>query len=283
MLDSIKYRVNKLLNFLLLPKYYSTAPKSRSDSDNGYYVSSVLRALNYESAFKVFKRDPAYTTILEHVSEELGRAYWNRINEREQLSREELLQFCQNDVVGSPLLINLHDNLKLSGTTLRYCSVLSDLYELFSLKDVNVSSVIELGVGYGGQALVYAIKKPATVYTLVDLNEVLALTKKYLLCHSDYLEAQFQFSTIIELSNAATYDLFISNFAFSELPRLLQEQVHRRIISKASRGYMIMSTSAEGRFTQDELLKRIPGSRILEEVPCSARGNYILVWGTNLR
>ena len=194
MINGLNYRAKKIFNYLLLGTKHSTPVGLRSDSDNGTYVAAVIRATNSDRAFRNFKRDPSYTAILEHVPESLAREYWQRLSIKPRFSMSELRNFMWNDEIGNPILVNILPDLQISGTTLRYCSVLSHLGDLFPLHQVE--SIAELGVGYGGQALIYCSKYQKKEYTLIDLPEVLALSKKYLLCHAQRIDAQIRFKTI---------------------------------------------------------------------------------------
>jgi hypothetical protein len=82
-------------------------------------------------------------------------------------------------------------------------------------------------------------------------------------------------------------DLVISNYAFSELPRPLQDRYLQRLMLKARRGYLTMNSgkdqSARGEITAQELCDLIPGCVLLPEEPLTARNNYILAWGTTPR
>ena len=77
----------------------------------------------------------------------------------------------------------------------------------------------------------------------------------------------------------------ISNYAFSELPAVVQRMYVEKVLKKASRGYMTMNSGmpdslySDGRMTLEEIQSIIPTTRILEEKPHSFRGNYLLVWG----
>ena len=91
-----------------------------------------------------------------------------------------------------------------------------------------------------------------------------------------------------------SFDLVISNYAFSELPRNLQEIYMNKVILNSRCGYLTMNTglvkksekitSSENklrRYTSDELVKIIHGARLIREVPLTPPNNYIIVWGTN--
>ena len=149
----------------------------RSDSDNGSYIPAVISILQDYKKFLNFKRSPRYQDILEHVSESLGYEYFKMIRQQEGLFDDELSELMINDLVGNPIKFE-YSGLKLSPTTLRYGKVSSDLRNLFgNLKDFNIA---EIGVGYGGQALILDRIFEISNYTLIDLEPVLELSAKYL-------------------------------------------------------------------------------------------------------
>ena len=81
------------------------------------------------------------------------------------------------------------------------------------------------------------------------------------------------------------YDLVISNYAFSELPRKIQDEYLEKVILKSQRGFMLMNSGktnktgrSEGKITLEELRKSIPNLQELPEVPLTSPDNYLLVW-----
>ena len=82
-----------------------------------------------------------------------------------------------------------------------------------------------------------------------------------------------------------SWDLVISNYAFSELPYLVQEQYIKNVILKSKNGFMIMNSGrtnitgrSTGKHSISDLLKIIPNSRICEEEPLTGPDNFILIW-----
>ena len=74
----------------------------------------------------------------------------------------------------------------------------------------------------------------------MDLNEVLELNVKYL--ENFILNSYYQCSTLNQLGSECNFDLVISNFAFSELPRALQIKYVEKVLSKSKRGYLVMNS-----------------------------------------
>ena len=149
---AIKYP-SRLL-YLLPKNEFSGSIENRSESDNGYYLSAVSRALKNYSKFSNFKRHPFYRLILEHTTEELGEQYLKIVQEQNPqfLDDPTLSGLRKNDDIGNPIKHSYPGVGEISPTTLRYIKVASDLRDLFG--DNLGDHVIEIGCGYGGQILI---------------------------------------------------------------------------------------------------------------------------------
>ena len=82
-----------------------------------------------------------------------------------------------------------------------------------------------------------------------------------------------------------SYDFCLSNYAFSEIDKDLQQKYYKKVISKASNGYMIMNSGELGvhdlgiqSFSQKQLLETINNSYIEKEIPNCHKYNYVLKW-----
>lgn len=254
----------------------------RSASDNGGYVAFVESALADHEIFTHFKQNATYQEILEHTSEEQGRQYLKIIAEQTPHFMNMLDSFSVNDMVGGANVIQFTENCRLSPSTLRYVKVASDLTHLFGA-NLEAAHVAEVGVGYGGQRLVLDQLYRFRSYDMFDLPPVLGLVSKYLESH--LLQSSYQARTLNTHDGEKSYDLVISNYAFSELPAVVQRIYVEKVLKKASRGYLTMNSGgadslySDGRMSLEELQSIIPNTRVLEEKPYSFHGNYLLVWG----
>ena len=118
-------------------------------------------------------------------------------------------------------------------------------------------------------------------YTLADLPEVNLLIKKYL--SKFQLNSNYKFIEEKDLYNEYKFDFVISNYAFSELPTYLQKLYLKSIIKNSKNGYMVMNSGTEKNIFQNhlslnEIKKYIPNMRIIDEIPLTAKGNYIITW-----
>ncbi|QWD89140.1 putative sugar O-methyltransferase [Polynucleobacter sp. MWH-CaK5] len=272
----IKQRVRKILF-----REYISARGNRSESDdNGLYIYAVQRAVKSYKYFSTFKQDPDYQAILEHVSKKQGEDYLDSVRKDNPCLINRINDFKKNDLVGGPTLHQYPEVGLISPTTLRYTKVASDLLKFFG--DSVGDKVVEIGAGYGGQALINDMTFKIKEYEFLDLPPVLNLVSKYLESH--ILNCGYKLSTLNQKTGEDSYDLVISNYAFSELPTHLQIKYIDKVINQCRRGYMTMNSGMGNahqisKLSLDELRKRLPNFEIFPEYPLTAPDNYIIVWG----
>lgn len=247
----------------------------KSLSDNQSYPQVCLNASQDDQAFNEFKRNPVYTQILEHTTEEQGAAYLNIISNRSPIL-EAMTEFAKNDLYGNPIKC-IYGNLgEISPSTLRYIKVLVDLEAQFgSLDGLNI---VEIGCGYGGQCRILNTYFRPTTYCLVDIKPALSLAQRFL--DNFILPSVMSYRTMNELESRKC-DLLISNYAFSELPRAIQDVYLEKIVLNASRGYMTynhINPTEFGSYSAEEIVRKIPGAKISPEEPLTYTGNCIVTW-----
>lgn len=249
---------------------------STSLSDNQAYPQVCLQASNDYRLFNNFRRNSIYNHILEHVSEEQGREYLKLISKDADVLNA-IDSFKANDDYGNPRMYEYPPIGMISATTLRYIKVLVDLKTNFrTLDNLNLC---EIGVGYGGQCrIINAYFKPAT-YCLVDIQPALALTQRFLDNYA--LHSILTYKTMNELG-PEDYDLLISSYAFTELPRTIQDVYLRKVILRSRRGYINYNEITPAEFNSykaNQLVRIIHGSTIIKEEPLTHPKNCIIVWG----
>lgn len=253
--------------------------------DDDWYPEFCYFASRHEDAFKNFKRHPVYTRVVEYMSPEVGQACFEYILKNMSFTEDDWLFFLKNDSLGNPFISEYnHEGSMIIGspTTLRYVKVLVDLVKLF---DVNrIKTVTEVGVGYGGQCRILMNALPIERYNLVDLPEVLALTEKFLTALNVAGDVRYLDGT--HLYHDAPCDLFISDYAFSELTKPVQDMYLEKIISKAKAGYVtwdgdfFASYGLYRGYTLEEFAGFIPNATILPEEPVTTSSdNRLVVWG----
>lgn len=223
------------------------------------YDKFCSKAAEDDELFKTFKQNPVYKQILEHVTREQGQKYFPFIHTK-------LLNII-DDNIGSPVK-EKYSFGTYSPTTLRYLSIATDIYDIFGFSALADKSVVEIGAGYGGQFLILDKIFNFDFYSFVDLPGASKLIKKYI--------SNFKYNTLnISFGIPSSIDFVISNYAFSELSRDIQEIYLKSIILPSKMGYMILNT--EQGYSYQELLDIIPNSTIEKNKPFFGR-NYQLVW-----
>ena len=271
-------RVMKFIN--LRKKKFVSIKEYRSDSENTNYLSAIMHALKSQKAFDNFKRSYSYRKVIEHVNEDQGRSYLDILEMRmDSILSRGLSTVLISDQVGNPIKYHYarYEN-PFSPTTLRYLKVTSDLKILFGS---SLGQVAEIGCGYGGQTLVNDQLLNVQSARLFDMQIVNKLIDRYLNAH--LLNGTYV-TTVINKEEPRDYDLVISNYAFSELPKTLQLAYIKKVLSKSKRGYLTMNSGlgnkrSTGKLTLDELTELLPEFRVIEEEPLTTNQNYIIVWG----
>lgn len=279
-LIEIPQRLLHYLNLKISKRSYFRKNSDLSDSQRTPYEEFVKKVIKSEQKFLKFRRRFVYRLILEHLTYKQGLLYLDSIESTNSQLLKEIDISSGEFLLGKPYRFRYEKVGKISPTTLRYVKVLKDLDELFEFDDIY--KIAEIGIGYGGQCQIIHKHRPKTQFTLFDLNPVLELTRKYL--GKEY-ELICEYSAGESQQNQ-TWDLVISNYAFSELPRTVQLNYIENVISKSRRGYMIMNSGklnitgrSEGKMSLLELEELIPGCEVFDEEPLTSPDNYLLVWG----
>lgn len=247
-----------------------------SVSDDGLYPPFCKNAAVDDNVFKNFKRDPIYRRILEHVSENQGQQYLNEIKKDTDIY-SKIGTFKNNDLYGYPYTFFYDSIGDISPTTLRYIKVLKDLKDNFG--NLDTFNMCEIGVGYGGLCRIILEYFCVKSYTLVDLQEVLLLAEKFISKYSNKYPLFYKKEENLKISS---YDMVISNYAFSELTKEVQDKYLEKIILNSKCGYMTYNNEklpSSNTYSITEILSIIPNSKALPEVPLTAPDNKIIVWG----
>lgn len=245
-------------------------------TDNREYPDYCLQAALNSDVFQDFRRNEIYNFALEHDSYEQGLEYLEAVRQ----SKFNLLavadKFRDNDKFGNPIVYEYEGIGTFSPTTLRYIKILSDLEAEFgSLDNLNIC---EIGVGYGGLCRLIDSYFKVKSYTLVDLKPVLMLAQKYL--DNYILHTSLVYRTMNELSTEI-YDLVISNYAFTEMRREIQNIYLKKIIYPSLRGYITYNDGNPKDFNsykKEELAKIIRGIKEMPEVGILYETDCILAW-----
>jgi putative sugar O-methyltransferase len=266
---------------------FNSSPFSRSaiksDSEGTFYEEAVENILSSESQFKRFRRKYDYREILEHVDFELGKEYFLRIKELDPQLKTAKKGFNRNDSIGFPRSYQYPHFEKISPTTLRYIAVALEIEKEIDLQ--NIHKIVEIGAGYGGQAAILDKLIPNLEYFIFDLPLVQKLIGKYL---SSLGMRNFTHMSLEDTTTNREFDLVISNYAFSELPKNLQIEYLEKVLLKSKNGYLIMNSGrgnstgrSAGKLSLEEISDRIPGLLVKEEIPLTSPDNYVIYWRAN--
>lgn len=249
----------------------------QSISDTIDYKNVCLEASTNENLFNNFKNNPVYNGILEHVSKEQGQLYLNYINNNFPNLDEYIDRFKKNDIYGGTFLSEYDKIGHISPSTLRYIKVLSDLDTLFG--DLNNKKIVEIGVGYGGQCFILSQYYKINDYSLIDLDESLLLTDKYL----NKLDVSHRIINIDNISELdEDFDLVISNYAYSELSRELQDLYYEKVIKRSKNGYFTYNFISNlfniDSYSKEEVFSKFSEKnlKIMDEYPNTFENNIIL-------
>lgn len=237
------------------------------------YIKVCRDALRSDEIFNNFRSHRDYTDIVEIVWYELGLEYYEAIKKQFPYLLNHISRFSEGDNIGGPVQYPFNGVI-LSPTTMRYIKTLADLIDCFGRLDG--MDIVEVGVGYGGQCkIIQQFSEPAS-YTLVDLPEALTLAEKWLLSNniSNFILRSSDESSRIH------YNLFISNYAFSEFNRRDQDHYADNIIKHSDSGYMLCNYFNIGgqRMSKKDIFDLKPNHQVLPEIPLSAPDNLVYIW-----
>jgi hypothetical protein len=251
-----------------------------SDSErDGVYSLEIKRILSSQKLFNNFKRNHIYNFVLEHVDKIQGEEYLKVLrNRNDGFLKLSINSVLKSDGIGNPRKYNYIEGF-FSPTTLRYVKVSSDLKLLFGSE---IFSVAEIGCGYGGQTITSMILNKYHDYTLFDIHDVNLLIKKYL--NHFIMDGSFIATTLNEYRGNNSFDLVISNYAFSELPYQLQIKYIEKVLVHSKRGYLTMNSglyedTLGNKIGLNKLMEYLPNVELYTETPNTGVNNYIVVWG----
>ena len=259
--------------------------KDWGHTKGGDYVAFLWRAVTEPEAFATFRRNPRYAAVVETVQPETGQAYLDLI--RDETMRRVCFDSEAADRIGGAIT-HRYGSAQLAPTTLRYGKVLRDLVALFP-HFASIDAMVEVGIGHGGQARIIAeytarIGTALDSYTALDLLPALYLARLYL--ENFALRPRFRFVSKLELDRDPHWGLVISNYAFSELGKTLQDDYLVRVLDHCDAGYLTMNSGLwrgewQGHecLTVEQLLARLPHAALILEDPLTAPDNYVVVFG----
>ena len=213
------------------------------------YVRKICAAKNIGG----FKSHPDYMYMLEHVSSDQGRAYFDLLIQ--VLPIDVIRAFCaKNDSIGIPTC-TMYDGLTVSPTSLRY------LYHahliLTHLKKSDTRAVVEIGGGYGGLYLAIDFLQSRydvsiESYTIIDLPDPVVLQQYYLSSFPTTIPRRF----LPASSYGSEIDepvFLVSCYCFSEIAKNHQEEYIRELMPKVTSGFIAWNSIPVYNFGFDDM------------------------------
>lgn len=206
-------------------------PTSKTEMSG--YPDFCKQASKDPQLFKSFRRHPICVKALEHVTYGLAKECIKIIKLQAPYLIKHKENIKKNDAVGRPRKRFFWSFGKIAPTTVRYVKTISDILEF--VDDMSKFKIVEIGGGYGGLCAIISSIFNIESYTIVDLPPVLALQQKYL----DAIGTNsVSFYGPDDLDKIEKFDLCISNYAFSELRKDVQDLYLSKILTKSRSGIM---------------------------------------------
>jgi putative sugar O-methyltransferase len=283
-LDILEIPLKVLTRVKNLRAKYLTRVGSKSDSERTSYADFVQKVTTQDKKFLKFRKNYAYRQILEHVSFGQGLEYFERVQIYNG-NFEHLDDFLTSSAgIGSPREFEYPGIGLVSPTTLRYLAVASEINYVFDFDKPLL--LVEVGIGFGGQFAALSQLLEIDEYWTYDLPEVQKLASRYCSELAHLLQPLQIKHQNIYLIDEKTHDLFISNFAFSELPRETQIEYLHKVARNSKRGYITMNSGrtnftgrSTGKITLEEIQIILPEIEVFAETPNTGPDNYLILWG----
>ena len=234
------------------------------------YGEAVDKAIENEWDFQNFKNNPKYASIVGMCDDFQSRIWLERIEKEFPEILSKIEQFKKNDTIGNPPLWHSGKHGMISPDTLHRINTLCDVKKYFG--DLNGKNIVEIGVGNGGLCFVLSSFYNINTYELVDLENVVGLSKKYLSALG------------VEVASCETesFDLTISEFCIAELDNKGISDYFQRYIQKSKAIYLMMNPAPlkwpKKRLNDfHDLLSEDFVIEIHEEFPKMIDSNYLIV------
>lgn len=241
-------------------------PDSASGKQNDWI--SVCASMVEDASFAKFRSNDVMCSIVEGSPKRAGQ--WNlRRLRRNIFFRDYVTKFSTSDKFGKPKnLIKFKCNkeyFEMSPTTLRYVNNIMNIIDLFgknALIPSNENIIVEIGGGYGGECKI--ANDLASKFFRVNRNlnwSIFDLKSSELLISRWLNTFNYKASLNPDVDSFKSISLVISNAAFSEMERELQEKYFNEIILKAETGYFIENfgifSGTFGGFSRKEFITRL--------------------------
>lgn len=250
-----------------------------SISDYSQYRNTCMRCAHDANMFATFRRHPVLLEIWEHVNEQQGKQYYDIISQH-PYGDAMLWRAKDNDHYGNPKTYDYGYYRTLSPTTLRYVKVALDLYDMVG-ENLFKMNIAEIGGGYGGQAVVINTTGDYCIYDLPEPCSLIGRYTKSILPNSNI----YCINTLRHMKDNTKYDLVISNYAWSELTKDVQNDYYNNIISNCDFGYITCNYISEvfgiASWSKEQTIQTFVKDKratVFPENPLTHNNNMVITW-----
>ena len=251
------------------------------------YISYLSNNSNSDISKLNFKSTRAYFGIVETVSSDIGKKYFDLILQEiytTTIEVQDLIDYCNlNDSIGKPNLTDYGYNLKCSPTSLRY--FYHALLILKHIKTTECNNIVEIGGGYGGLCLaINFLLKFFNInivnYHIIDLSQPINLIQKYLYHNKNNIYTNNIYHDSLSFgSNITDNNLFmISNYCYTEIDKEFNDYYNKVLLPKINNGFIVWQNGGNGGIYPIDQAKDILNKNILkicEEKPQTDSGEGI--------
>lgn len=230
------------------------------------------RCLELSQDLVSFKRDPVFVKFIGNDirKRDVAQEFFNYISDKYRY----LLQFdySLNDIIGDPFVYEFEGDL-FSPATLRFIKVIGDINKYLG----DVRKIVEIGSGYGGQALVFSLIQQVN-YTCIDIPECLQLAKNY--HHTlGWNDCRYVDTNSIKKEK---YDLCISDYCLGELDGEGIDFYLTNVVSQCKYAYITVNRNTN---VFEDLTRNLVGMfsevEVKDEEPKTSRHNNCIIYCKN--
>jgi putative sugar O-methyltransferase len=266
-------------------------PRRRSSiTDNGWWSALCARNAAEDARFARFRRGIRHRVIVEAAPVGEARHHMARLLRQTPHYADLFERFRTLDRVGGPAMAEFPPHGWFAPNTVRYLRYISDCETRFGALDG--ATVVEIGVGFGGQCKLFFDRFALARYVLIDLRGPLLLARR-VLTETLGPETVAERVTFIEADRAGSldelppgrFDLAISTLAFSECHRSIQQAYIDHVFARARCGYIhrneISRSFGVDSLAMPELVAALPTTPEIEkdDVTYWYGRTDILAWG----
>jgi len=215
-------------------------PSEHQESIKNY--KKICLAMSKTDEFYNFKQNPDYRLMLEGGPKSTGEYFLSLIEDHDlyNVFINNLDIFLINDKIGNPDVHDFGNNIIGSSTSLKYSYNILNILQLVG--DDKISSLIEVGPGYGGLSIVLDRLLGFEKITFIDLDEANLFNKRYIKEFPEFAsKCSFLSSEEYQKETFNNIDLFIGINSFTEDKVSVQEDYYKHLISQSKYSYVVRS------------------------------------------